>query len=156
MERETGPTLLPVPGIDLSAYKNQLLERFLNSKIKDTVERVNNDAPVNLLIDPIRDRLSGAATFEFLALALAAWMRRVRGEDESGRPIHVMHPLAALLRTRAIEGGPDPRPLLSISSLFGELAEHQQFIDGVRRWLTMLYDLGARATLLQARQILTF
>lgn len=156
MERETGPTLLPVPGIDLAGYKAQLLDRFSNSKIKDTVDRVNSDAPINLLIDPIRDRLKQAASVELLALGLAAWMRRVRGEDESGRGILVVHPLASLLRTRAIEGGSDPRPLLAIASLFGELAENQAFIEVVRRWLTLLYAVGAKATLLQARQLLEF
>jgi mannitol 2-dehydrogenase len=156
MDRETGPTLLPVPGIDLAAYKIQLLERFSNSKIKDTVDRVNADAPINLLIDPIRDRLRGAAPVELLVLALAAWMRRVRGEDESGRPIHIVHPLVALLRSRAIEGGADPRPLLAITSLFGELADYQAFVNALQRWLTLLYDVGAKATLLQARQILNF
>ena len=156
MDRETGPTLLPVPGIDLAAYKVRLLERFSNSKIKDTVDRVNADAPINLLIDPIRDRLSGCATVELLALGLAAWMRRVRGEDESGQPLSVVHPLASQLRARAIEGGTDPRPLLGVSSLFGELAEDRSFVDRVQRWLTLLYSRGARATLIQARQTLCF
>ena len=36
-----------------------------------------------------------------LALALAAWMRRVRGEDETGAPIPIRHPLAAMLQERA-------------------------------------------------------
>lgn len=156
MERETGPTLLPVPGIDLPAYRAQLLERFANSKIKDTVERVNNDAPLNLLLDPIRDRLRSGATAELLALGLAAWMRRVRGEDESGQPIPVVHPLASLLRTRAIEGGSDPRPLLAIAPLFGELADDRAFVAIVEKWLTLLYRVGAKETLLQARQVLNF
>ncbi|HWK52046.1 MAG TPA: mannitol dehydrogenase family protein [Steroidobacter sp.] len=156
MERETGATLLPVPGIDLPAYRAQLLERFANSKIKDTVERVTNDAPLNYLLDPIRDRLGAAGTIELLALGLAAWMRQVRGEDESGQRIPVVHPLASLLRSRAIEGGTDPRPLLAISSLFGELANNQAFVAIVQRWLTLLYRAGAKATLLQARQVLHF
>ena len=56
MERETGPTLPPVPGIDLAAYKRTLLERFANPAIRDTVDRVNADAPLNVLLDPIRSR----------------------------------------------------------------------------------------------------
>jgi mannitol-1-phosphate/altronate dehydrogenase len=156
MDRETGPTLLPVPGIDLSSYKSQLLERFSNSRIKDTVERVNNDAPVNLVIDPIHDRLRRAGTVDLLALGLAAWMRRVRGEDESGRNIAIAHPLAPLLRSRAIEGGTDPRPLLAIVSLFGDLGDNRSFVDAVQRWLTLLYSVGSRATLLQARKMLNF
>ncbi len=57
MDRETGPTLPAVPGIDLPRYKATLVERFANPAIKDTVERVNTDAPLNILVDPIRDRL---------------------------------------------------------------------------------------------------
>jgi mannitol 2-dehydrogenase len=138
------------------AYKAELLERFANSKIKDTVERVNNDAPINLLIGPIRDRLKAAASVDLLALPLAAWMRRVRGEDELGQPIHVKHPLATLLRSRAIEGGADPRPLLAITALFGELAGDHSFVGTLQQWLQSLYNIGAKATLLNARQRLHF
>ena len=152
MDRETGPTVPAVPGIDLSAYKAQLLDRFANTRIKDTVERVNADAPINLLIDPILDRLQAGADTSLLALALAAWLRRVRSEDESGRPIRIVHPKADLLRSRAIAGGSDPRPLLSISSLFGELIRHPLLVSTVERWLGLLYGIGAKATLTLARR----
>jgi mannitol-1-phosphate/altronate dehydrogenase len=152
MDRETGPTVPAVPGIELSDYKAQLLDRFANPGIKDTVERVNTDAPINLLIDPILDRLRVGADITLLALALAAWLRRVRGEDERGRPIHVVHPKADLLRAQAIAGGGDPRPLLSISSLFGELIRHPSLVNTVERWLGLLYGIGAKATLALARR----
>ena len=152
MDRETGPTVPPVPGIDLSEYKRQLLDRFSNPKIKDTVTRVNNDAPLNLLIDPIRDRVAQGANYDLLALALAAWMRRVRGDDETGRPIEVVHPLAEVLRGRAIEGGADPRPLLSIRSLFGDLGDEPRFVGILGHWLELLYRTGARSTLATARR----
>ena len=61
MDRETGPTLPSVPGVDLDRYKTQLIERFGNVAIKDTVDRVNADAPINLLLEPIRDRLAAGA-----------------------------------------------------------------------------------------------
>jgi hypothetical protein len=70
----------------------------VHSDIRDTVQRVNSDAPVNILVDPIRDRLRTGGDVTFLALALAAWLRRVRGTDERGNPLIVTHPLAALLR----------------------------------------------------------
>jgi mannitol 2-dehydrogenase len=156
MDRETGPTVPPVSGVDLGKYKVQLLERFANSKIKDTVDRVNIDAPINLLIDPIRDRLHAGGDVALLALALAAWMRRVRGEDEAGHPLRVVHPLAQLLRSRALEGGSNPRPLLAITSLFGELTEHSAFVETLGYWLSVLYNVGARATLAVARNELEF
>jgi mannitol 2-dehydrogenase len=156
MDRETGPTLPPIPGVDLDGYKTQLLERFGNVAIKDTVDRVNADAPINLLLEPIRDRLAAGAKVDLLVLALAAWMRRVTGVDETGNPISVVHPLADLLRERANAGGPDPLPLLSIRKVFGDLIEHGAFVATLKAWLTSLYADGAAATLASARRVLGF
>ena len=156
MDRETGPTLPPVPGIDLAEYKATLIERFANPTIKDTVERVNTDAPLNVLVDPIRDRLRQGGSVELLALALAAWMRRMRGEDEAGQTIEIRHPLADELRAKAIEGGGDPAPILSIERLFGELADDAAFVATVRKWLTSLYAVGAAETLRRAERELGF
>ncbi len=156
MDRETGPTLPDVPGIDLAAYKATLIERFANTAIKDTVERVNTDAPLNILVDPIRDRLRTGGSVELLALALAAWLRRVRGEDEQNQPIDVRHPLAEVLRARATEGGADPRPLLGITALFGELGKDPRLVEAVSRWLESLYRVGSRQTLADASRSLGF
>ena len=152
MDRETGPTLKPVPGIDLADYKATLIARFANTAIKDTVERVNTDAPLNVLVDPIRDRLRAGESVELLALALAAWLRRIRGEDEQGGPIEIRHPLAALLREKAVEGGEDPAPLLGIAQLFGETGTDPRLIQPVGRWLSSLYRQGSRSTLAQAAE----
>ncbi len=156
MDRETGPTLPPVPGIDLPRYKATLVERFANPAIKDTVERVNTDAPLNILVDPIRDRLRAGESVELLALGLAAWLRRVRGEDERGQPIEIRHPLADQLRERAIQGGSDPRPLLGIVPLFGDTGADLGLIEPVGRWLELLYVKGSRATLAEASRTLGF
>ena len=156
MDRETGPTLPEIPGIDLALYKETLIERFANHAIKDTVERVNTDAPLNVLVDPIRDRLRAGGSVELLALALAAWMRRVRGEDEQGQPIEIRHPLAEELRAKAIEGGADPRPLLGIAQLFGDLGSDSRLDQPVGRWLESLYHAGAAATLAEASKRLGF
>jgi mannitol 2-dehydrogenase len=156
MDRETGPTLPPVRGIDLPQYKATLVERFANPAIKDTVERVNTDAPLNILLDPIRDRLRAGQSVDLLALALAAWLRRVRGEDEQGQPIDVRHPLAEQLRAKAVEGGADPRPLLGIAPLFGDTGTDPRLIAPVGRWLAALFAKGSRQTLAEASRTLAF
>ena len=156
MDRETGPTLPHVPGIDLTRYKATLIERFANPTIKDTVERVNTDAPLNVLVDPIRDRLKAGESVELLSLALAAWLRRMRGEDEAGQPIEIRHPLAKTLREKAIEGGADPRPMLAIERLFGELGQNAGFVATVEKWLGSLYAVGAAKTLERAERELGF
>jgi mannitol 2-dehydrogenase len=156
MDRETGPTLPDVPGIDLALYKTTLIERFANPAIKDTVERVNTDAPLNILVEPIRDRLRAGAPVDLLALALAAWLRRVRGEDEQGGPIDIRHPLADALRAKAIAGGADPRPLLGLTQLFGSTGTDPRLQAPVGHWLASLYSIGARATLVEASRLLGF
>jgi mannitol-1-phosphate/altronate dehydrogenase len=156
MDRETGPTLPPVPGIDLAEYKRTLIARFANPAIRDTVERVNTDAPLNVLVVPIMARLEMNGSVDLLALSLAGWIRRVRGVDEQGQPIDIRHPLAALLRQKAEEGGPDPAPVLSITQLFGSLGDDARLVAPLRRWLAALYELGARRTLALAAEELKF
>lgn len=145
MDRETGPTLAPVPGVDLTAYKAALIARFANPAIRDTTQRVNTDAPVNYLVEPLRDRLAAGQSMDLLALGLAAWLRRV-----AGGPYLVVHPLADLLAEKAREGGPDPRPLLSITSLFGPLGQDERLIAAVGGWLAALYEDGVAVTLERA------
>ncbi|WP_160299274.1 mannitol dehydrogenase family protein [Sphingomonas sp. SRS2] len=147
MERETGPTLLPVPGVDLAAYKATLIDRFANPAIQDGVDRVNADAALNYLLDPIRDRLAAREPIDLLAFGVAAWIRRVRGRDQEGRTIEVSHPLAALLRERAEAGGSDPAPVLAIGALFGNLAGDPVFVASVGKQLASIYAVGMRAAL---------
>lgn len=108
---------------------------------------MNTDAPLNVLLDPIRDRLERGSSVDLLTLALAAWIRRVRGTDERGQPIDVRHPLAEELRERAVAGGPDPRPLLELRSLFGGLIDHAGFVGGIGAWLSSIYAVGSVETL---------
>lgn len=156
MDRELGPTLPEVPGIDLMQYKQTLIARFANPAIRDTVERVNTDAPLNVLTVPISARLEMGGSVDLLALALAGWIRRVRGVDEQGQAIEVRHPLAALLREKAEEGGADPMPVLGITSLFGSLGDDPRLVAPLRHWLAFLYDVGARNTLVRAAKELSF
>jgi mannitol 2-dehydrogenase len=150
MNSETGPSLPPIPGVNLAEYKRKLIDRFANPRIKDTLQRVNTDAPVNLLLDPILDRLKAGADCKLLALALAAWMRRVRGFDDAGRELTVDHPDAALLRRTAHKGADDPSALLELRFLFGDLILHEAFVETLHDWLRKLATAGARATLAMA------
>ncbi|MGK7867995.1 mannitol dehydrogenase family protein [Falsiroseomonas sp. E2-1-a20] len=156
MDRETGPTVPPVPGVDLEAYKRSLVARFANPAIRDTPARIVADGSPTILLDPLRDRLRDGLPVDLLALAVAAWMRCAAGEDEAGQPILLRHALAPLLRQRALEGGPDPGPLLSVEAVFGDLGTQPAFVVPLQRWLNSLHMVGARRTLAAARELLVF
>ncbi|MDT7555044.1 MAG: mannitol 2-dehydrogenase, partial [Pseudonocardiales bacterium] len=60
MDREATPTLQPVPGIDLDVYKRQLIERFSNPQVRDTVARLcaeSSDRIPKWLLPVIRHNL---------------------------------------------------------------------------------------------------
>ena len=65
MDREATPTLSPVPGIDLDAYKHQLIERFSNAAVRDTVPRLcaeSSDRIPKWLVPVIRENLAAGGT----------------------------------------------------------------------------------------------
>jgi mannitol-1-phosphate/altronate dehydrogenase len=73
------------------------------------------------LIEPISDRLATGSCIYLIALALAGWFGRMRGQDDHGVPIDIRHSFADTLRRAASE---DPWPMLSIAPLFGDLAKN--------------------------------
>jgi mannitol 2-dehydrogenase len=63
MNREATPTLAPVPGIDLDEYKLQLIERFSNAAVRDTVARLcaeSSDRIPKWLLPVIQENLAAS------------------------------------------------------------------------------------------------
>jgi mannitol 2-dehydrogenase len=146
MDEETGPLLAPVPGIDLAQYKATLIARFANPAIRDTVQRINRDAPINLLLDPLRDALSCGAQIELLALGVAAWCRRVCDEAARDETIAGVNASDELQR-RAAASVTDPAALLAMTSLFGELGRSDVLVNSVNSWLQTIRQHGIGAAL---------
>ncbi|HJW39731.1 MAG TPA: mannitol dehydrogenase family protein [Rhizomicrobium sp.] len=146
MDEEIGPLLDPVPGIDLARYKATLIARFANPAIRDTVRRINTDAPINLLLDPLRDALDANAPISLLALGLAAWCRRVW--DAARRDERLAGANAdAELRRLALDGGTDPAALLTVASVFGSLGSSTRLMESFSAWLGVLKTGGVRSAL---------
>ena len=88
MDDEATPTLEPVPGVDLDAYKHKLIERFANPEIKDTLARLcaeSSDRIPKWLLPVVRDQLADGGPIRRAALVVAAWARYAEGVDEDGR-----------------------------------------------------------------------
>jgi mannitol-1-phosphate/altronate dehydrogenase len=146
MDEETGLLLAPVPGIDLEQYKATLIERFANPAIRDTVKRINTDAPLNLLLDPLRDALAKDARSELLALGLAAWCLRVCGEAGAGETM-IGANAGDELQRHAAACSDDPAKLLSITSKFGDLGRNEALVNSVNSWLGTIKQHGIDAAL---------
>ena len=150
MDHEATPTLAPVPGVDLQQYKHQLIERFANPEIRDTLARLcaeSSDRIPKWLLPVIREQLATGGEIGRSTLVVAAWARYAEGQDEQGQPIEVVDRLAEQLTERARRQRKEPLLFISDRDLFGDLIDNERFVTAYRLALDSLHDRGARATL---------
>jgi mannitol 2-dehydrogenase len=150
MDREATPTLEPVPGIDLARYKHQLIERFSNAQVKDTVARLcaeSSDRIPKWLLPVIRRNLETGGEILRSTAVVASWARYAEGADEQGRPIEVVDRLRDELMATARRQADDPLAFVANRDLFGDLIDNERFVSTYRSALASLHTKGARATL---------
>jgi mannitol 2-dehydrogenase len=150
MNREATPTLAPVPGIDLDAYKLQLIERFSNAAVRDTVARLcaeSSDRIPKWLLPVIQENLAAGRDVTLSAAIVASWARYAEGVDEQGEPITVVDRLADTLQEIAAQQQDNPLAFVENSELFGDLASQPDFTEPYLNTLNSLHTKGSRATL---------
>ncbi len=154
MREEATPTLPPLQGFDLAAYRADLLQRFRNPRLRHRTWQIAMDGSQKLpqrLLGTIRDRLKAGAGYERLALGVAAWMRYARGLDEHGQPIDVRDPHAARI-AELVRDIAEPERIvdayLTMRDVFGaDLATSAPFRLALVKALTRLVEEGSTATL---------
>ena len=149
MEREGSPTLPDVPGVDLDAYRHQLVERFANSEVRDTLARLcaeSSDRIPKWLVPVISANLQSGGEVELSALVVASWARYAEGADEQGNPIEVVDRLNERVMAAAAARHDDPLAFLRDRDLFGDLADDERFTTAYTAALDSLHRNGARAT----------
>lgn len=150
MDREATPTLRPVEGVDLEAYKHQLVERFANPHVRDTLARLcaeSSDRIPTWLVPVIRENLAHGRPVELSATIVASWARYAEGTDENGAPITVVDQRRDRVVAAAARQGEDPLAFLRDEDLFGDLAQHEQFTRPYTEALRSFHERGARATI---------
>jgi mannitol 2-dehydrogenase len=150
MEEEATPTLRPVPGVDLDDYRRNLIERFSNAAIRDTLARLAFDGSERLpkwLLPVVRENLATGGEVRRSAAVVAGWARYSEGVDEQGQPIDIADRRRDSLMERARRQREDPLAFLADRELFGDLIDDERFTGHYVETLTSLYERGARATL---------
>ena len=150
MDEEATPTLEPVPGVDLDAYKHTLIERFSNPEIRDTVARLcaeSSDRIPKWLLPVIRRQLATGGEIRRSAAVVASWGRYAEGVDEQREPIDVVDRLRDTLVANARRQRDDPDAFIANRELFGDLVDDERFVAAYRLALRSLHERGARATL---------
>ena len=150
MDQEGAPTLVPVPGIDVAEYQQNLIARFSNPNVRDTVARLcaeSSDRIPKWLLPVIRHNLATGGEIKRSTAVVASWARYAEGVDEQGQPIEVVDRLKDTLMANARRQHQDPLAFIAYRELFGDLIDEGRFTALYRAALASLHAHGARATL---------
>lgn len=147
---EAQTTLNPPPGLDVAAYRTELMARFSNSALMHRTRQIAMDGSQKLpqrLLAGMADRLAAGQGIEALSLGVAAWMRWQEGVTESGEAVVVDDPLAARtaeLIAASENDEAEVRALLTLSAVFPEaLANDRRFVEAVTGAFLSLREHGA-------------
>ncbi|WP_016856507.1 mannitol dehydrogenase family protein [Halomonas smyrnensis] len=150
MTHEATPTLSPLPGVDLEAYRRTLISRFANPEVRDTLARLcaeSSDRIPKWMVPLIRQQLETGGDIHRCAAVVASWARYDEGVDEKGEPITVVDRLKDELMAIAARNHEHPTAFIENEELFGDLAENARFREAYLQALESLHRRGARATL---------
>lgn len=150
MTADVIPLLAPPPGMELGAYRDELVSRFANPSIGDQTARLSGDSigklPVYIL-PTLHEIFERGADHRHLAFALAAFLRYLAGVDDRGDSYKPFEPnLEPADLALALD--PDPRAAFGMSVLRGFGIEGQRgFQDDVVQFRAALAAHGTLAVL---------
>ena len=151
MDKDVTAQLAPVPGIDLEAYKNTLVQRFSNQAIADQLERVCSDGSSKLpkfTVPTINRLIADGAELKRAALVVAAWALYLKGVDENGQIYAIPDPRAAFCQALVADDALIVQRLLSVEEVFGSaIPRSAEFVAAFEWCLNSLRDAGVSKTL---------
>jgi mannitol-1-phosphate/altronate dehydrogenase len=148
MDEEVGPLLPRMLGIDLAGYKRSLLTRFANPRVGDPLQRLCRRGSTKMpayLLPSLTEAIERGRPHEKLTLAVAAWIRYLRGTDFEGNRIEVEDEMKATLQPLA--RSEDVRSLLGVRAVFGDLGEDERFVARLEAALHGLDRRGPAAAI---------
>lgn len=151
MDLDVTPQLAPVPGIDLTRYKNTLVERFSNQAIADQLERVCSDGSSKFpkfTVPTINRLIADGQETERAALVVAAWALYLKGVDEKGESYRIPDPRAGFCQALVADDGLISQRLLGVEEIFGTaIPESPEFVAAFERCFNSLREVGVTRTL---------
>ncbi len=149
---EVTPVVPLIPGTSIPDYKSTLVARFSNPTINDQVTRICSEGSAKMpkwVLPSIAELLERRAPTRLLSLVIASWIHYLgRVEDERGHPMQIVDARAGELIAICKSIQTDPRPMLAVKSIFGEvLPANTFFVAEVEQALRALSQAGASATI---------
>jgi fructuronate reductase len=156
MRNEIEPTLPPIDGVSLPAYRDALVQRWLNPSIAHKLSQIAMDGSQKIpprWVTPIGERVARGEPIDGLCFGVAVWLHHLRGVDEGGQAYALNDPLAGQLQALHQDAMQLSSPraqaqkLLGFAPVFGSAAMAEPVIDGVAAHWQSLRDHGVQGTL---------
>ena len=135
--------------MDVAAYRHQLIERFANPEVRDTLARLcaeSSDRIPKWLVPVIQQNIAAGRPVDRSALVVASWARYAQGVDENGERIEVVDRFKDRIMAAATAQAHDDLAFVRDRDFFGDLVSDSRFTQPYRRALASLHRTGARAT----------
>jgi mannitol-1-phosphate/altronate dehydrogenase len=157
MDLDVTPQLAPVPGIDLTEYKQTLIDRFSNQAIADQLERVCSDGSSKFpkfTVPTINRLILDSGNMDRASLVVAAWALYLQGNrnrdftGENGVPYTVVDPRADFCKALVADDVLVTQRLLEVEEIFGAaIPQSAEFVASFEHNLNSLKQLGVSKTL---------
>ncbi|WP_433771240.1 mannitol dehydrogenase family protein [Pseudomonas putida] len=151
MDLDVTPQLAAVPGIDLTDYKNTLVERFSNQAIADQLERVCSDGSSKFpkfTIPTINRLIADGRETRRAALVVAAWALYLKGVDENGETYTIPDPRATFCQALVADDALITQRLLAVEEIFGTaIPRSAEFVAAFEWCCDSLRKVGVTRTL---------
>ncbi len=132
MDKDVTPVLGTVEGIDLTKYKDNLIQRFGNSYIKDNLSRICLESSAKIpkfVLPTIRENLENGGAIKHATAIVAAWCRYLELAGTPGHTYEVQDGMKDLLQKNALASvKQDPLAFIKTETLFGDLVKSERFV----------------------------
>jgi mannitol-1-phosphate/altronate dehydrogenase len=145
MREEIAPLLPKVPGWSMEQYRHTLMTRLINPHISDQLSRLAARGSTKMpsyLLPSLQEARAQGRPDTLLTIALAAWLRYLRGYDCAGNAITIEDQHVAQLTAAAKRCGNDAGALLGLRNLFGDVGTDEAFIRRVAALMNDIDRLG--------------
>jgi mannitol 2-dehydrogenase len=150
MRDEIAPLLPSVPRWNIDQYQRILLKRLTNPFIGDQLSRLVARGSMKMpsyLLPSLREARVRRQSHILLTVAVAAWIRYLRGYDFAGNKFTIEDQHAQQLTTMAKLCQNSVGPLLRMNHIFGDLGADGNFVRRVNAVLADIDRVGVQGVL---------
>ena len=146
---EIAATLPEVPSVDIPAYEDDLISRFSNQYIADTLLRLASDGSKkisNAILRPLEEGMASGLPMDHVIMALALWNHFYIHLDEKGNHMPIDDPKCNELLAAAS----DPVAFFRIAGLSENMLTDGVFICKVKACLSAIDRKGIRRAIAES------